>query len=413
MSFSNADDEGVNYIVSALEELSHEEGEWLESCNVLSSNDHQITRWIVNQAVQGERKSVCRRSAPCRGLKEQRSNTPWRTTSRQQMTRNHADFVEFKHHLNPKKYIDEYRNGKIIRQEASYREILSKTSKEGTLSEHFFERGKKCHKEELVSAQSRHVPSVVTTKEVQTTKDKKKSDKSLIVSSNGLSKFAHLPLSGQFQGKKLQWRSAINNRKIIHPKATKWNQASNDSFHVISSHGNDEISTKRVDCLPLDERKLSANLIVQQADLTAVSNSDLRAENKTLSIISKPIGVQYSPVEKYEAWVKDRNNELGTVSSSKAKEQSVTKGRTFRAYHTPQHNSPLLSLRGNSLASPQRDTCSTRSPDTASLGHPARSSAMDYSKYTDMFKNVLEFYGTRRLRPKSNSAVEELLFMKT
>lgn len=168
-----------------------------------------------------------------------------------------------------------------------------------------------------------------------------------------------------------------------------------------------------MDYLPLDERKPSANLIVQQADLTAVSNSDLRAENKTLSIISKPIGVQYSPIEKYEAWVKDRNNELGTVSSGKAKEQSVTKGRTFRAYHTQQHNSPPLSLRGNSLASPQRDTGSTRSPDTASLGHSARSSTMDYSKYTDMFRNVLEFYGTRRLRPKSNSAVEELLFMKT
>ena len=163
----------------------------------------------------------------------------------------------------------------------------------------------------------------------------------------------------------------------------------------------------------MDERKSSANLIVQQADLTAVSISDLRAENKTLSIISKPIGVQYSPTEKCEAWVKSRNKELGTVSNGKAKEQSVTKGRTFRAHHTPQHISSPLSLRGNSLASPQKDTCSTRSPDTAGLGHPARSSAVDYSKYTDMFKNVLEFYGTRRLRPKSNSAVEELLFMKT
>ena len=222
MSFSNSDDEGVNCIVSALAELSHKEEECFESCNVLSSNDHQITRWIVNQAVQSESKSVCRRSASCRGLKEQKSNTPWRTTSRQQMTRNHVDFVEFKHHLNPRKYIDEYRNGKIVRQEASYREILNKTYKGGTLSEHFFERGKSHHQEELAAAQSKHVPSVVTTKEVQTTKDKNKNDKSLIVSSNGFCKFAHLPLSGHFQGKKLQWRSAINNRKIIHPKATKW-----------------------------------------------------------------------------------------------------------------------------------------------------------------------------------------------
>lgn len=180
----------------------------------------------------------------------------------------------------------------------------------------------------------------------------------------------------------------------------------------ITSQGRDEVNNKSVEYLP--EGKPSSNLIVKRADLTS-SSSGLRSEYKTLSMDCQSISVQYSPLEKCEAWVKNRNNELGTVPSSKVKKKCIAKGRIFRtAYHTPQHISSQLALRGSALASPQKDMCSARAQEShSSLGSPVRSSAMDYSKYTDMFKNVLEFYGTRRLRPKSHSTVEELLSMKT
>lgn len=120
------------------------------------------------------------------------------------------------------------------------------------------------------------------------------------------------------------------------------------------------------------------------------------------------IGAQCSPIEKCDAWVKNRDNELGSISV-KGKEQLTTKARGIRGgIHTACGNSSRLSLRGSSLNSPQKDSSSSRAADGSTCA-----TGMDYSKYTDMFKNVLEFYGTRRLRPKSHSAVEQLLSMKT
>lgn len=409
MSFPTSDDEGIDCFVLALVELSRREDDSVESSCVLSSNDVQIAGWVVNHTTQNV--SFCRRSAPNKGLREQRSNTPWSNTSRQ-MTRNRVDFVEFKHHSFPGKYIDEYRNGKAFRQDTAYKDLLNRSYKGRILSENFVDRGKS-HDHSKIMVASRHAPSVVSMKEAQTIKDENNCDKSLVVSSKGFSKLANSPLSGQFQGKKLQWRPTINNRKVTHTKATQWSKTnSTDVTLGITSQGRDEVNNKSVEYLP--EGKPSSNLIVKRADLTS-SSSGLRSEYKTLSMDCQSISVQYSPLEKCEAWVKNRNNELGTVPSSKVKKKCIAKGRIFRtAYHTPQHTSSQLALRGSALASPQKDMCSARAQEShSSLGSPVRSSAMDYSKYTDMFKNVLEFYGTRRLRPKSHSTVEELLSMKT
>lgn len=167
---------------------------------------------------------------------------------------------------------------------------------------------------------------------------------------------------------------------------------------------------KREECNPLQERRPSANLVIKRADLNA-SPSSLRTENKTLSA-APPTGSLVSPIEKCDAWVKNRDNELGTITS-KGKEKYSAKTKTFRGYNTPHLPSPQLGLRGNSLAPPHKDTAQFRASESSSnLGSPSSSSPVDYSKYTDMFKNVLEFYGTRRLRPKSHSAVEQLLSMK-
>ena len=167
---------------------------------------------------------------------------------------------------------------------------------------------------------------------------------------------------------------------------------------------------KREECNPLQERRSSANLVIKRADLNA-SPSSLRTENKTLSA-APPTGSLVSPIEKCDAWVKSRDNELGNITS-KGKGQYSTKARTFRGYNTSQLPPPQLGLRGNSLSSPHKDAGQFRTSESSSnLGSPSSSSPMDYSKYTDMFKNVLEFYGTRRLRPKSHSAVEQLLSMK-
>lgn len=168
------------------------------------------------------------------------------------------------------------------------------------------------------------------------------------------------------------------------------------------------LSPQNEDYNLFQERRSSANLVIKRADSTAT----LRTNNKspspaTRAITSQAIITQCSPIEKCDAWVKNRDNELGNFSS-KAKEQLSAKPPTVRRILASSGHSTPLSLRGNSVSSPQKDSSGPRSTESS-----ASSTGMDYSKYTDMFKNVLEFYGTRRLRPKSHSAVEQLLSMKT
>ena len=159
------------------------------------------------------------------------------------------------------------------------------------------------------------------------------------------------------------------------------------------------------DYTPFQERRSSANLVVKRGELGATTTTSHRADAKS---VPQTIDAQSSPIEKCDAWVKNRDNDLGSISG-KGKEQLTAKARGIRGgIHTSCGHSPQLSLRGSSLNSPQKDTCGARAADSSTCA-----TGMDYSKYTDMFKNVLEFYGTRRLRPKSHSAVEQLLSMKT
>ena len=172
------------------------------------------------------------------------------------------------------------------------------------------------------------------------------------------------------------------------------------------------LSPQNEDYNLFQERRSSANLVIKRADLGGSPTATLRTNNKSPSpasraITSQAIITQCSPIEKCDAWVKNRDNELGNFSS-KAKEQLSAKPPTVRRILASSGHSTPLSLRGNSVSSPQKDSSGPRSTESS-----ASSTGMDYSKYTDMFKNVLEFYGTRRLRPKSHSAVEQLLSMKT
>ena len=149
--------------------------------------------------------------------------------------------------------------------------------------------------------------------------------------------------------------------------------------------------------------------MIKRGELGGSPTATLRTDCKGSSPANQTIRTQCSPIEKCDAWVKNRENELGNVSG-KGKEQISTKARTVRSLFTPSGYTSPLSLRGSSVNSPPlKDSPSARATTESS----ASASGMDYSKYTDMFKNVLEFYGTRRLRPKSHSAVEQLLSMKT
>ena len=221
MSFPLEDEEfqGMDRFVLDLEELSRQADEFVESSGILNSSEPQLlTGWIVDRTVQNENKPVCRRSVPPKDSKEHRSTTPRRTVSRQ-FTRNREDTIEFKHHVQPGRYIEEYRNEKAIRQENAYKELLNKNDKRRT-SDTCVDFGKNCDHTENVA--SKHVPSVVSMKEEQTAKGNNVVKPLIVVASKGLSRPANLPVSGQFQGRKLQWRPTIGNRKITHAKGSQW-----------------------------------------------------------------------------------------------------------------------------------------------------------------------------------------------
>lgn len=224
MSFSTLDEDdndaqGIDPLVLSLEEFSRTQDESATASDVLGSNEPLLTGWIVDRTALKENKPSCRRSATAlKDSKELRSSTPRRTVSRQ-FARNRGDLVEFKHFLQPSRYIEEYRNEKTSRQEAALREQANKNDRRRA-SDSCVDLGKNGNHTE--NGTSKSVPSVVSMKEVQTVEDDNTVKPLIVVSSKGLSRPANLPMPGQFHGRKLQWRPTVSNRKITNAKVSQW-----------------------------------------------------------------------------------------------------------------------------------------------------------------------------------------------
>ena len=224
MSFSSLDEndnvaQGIDPLVLSLEEFSRAQDESATASDVLGSNEPQLTGWIVDRAALKENKPSCRRSAAAlKDSKEQRSSTPRRSVSRQ-FARNRGDLIEFKHFLQPSRYIEQYRNEKTSRQEAALRELASKNDRRRT-SDSCVDLGKT--NDHIENGTFKNAPSVVSMKEVQTAEDDNAVKPLIVVSSKGLSRPANLPRSGQFHGRKLQWRPTVGNRKITNAKVSQW-----------------------------------------------------------------------------------------------------------------------------------------------------------------------------------------------
>lgn len=84
------------------------------------------------------------------------------------------------------------------------------------------------------------------------------------------------------------------------------------------------------DYTPFQERRSSANLVVKRGELGGTTTTSHRSDSKSLP---QTIGVQCSPIERCDAWVKNRDNDLGSISG-KGKEQLTAKARGIRELHT-------------------------------------------------------------------------------
>ncbi|KAK3746521.1 hypothetical protein QZH41_016742, partial [Actinostola sp. cb2023] len=111
---------------------------------------------------------------------------------------------------------------------------------------------------------------------------------------------------------------------------------------------------------------------------------------------------QSAAINKCDEWVKNREQDLGGPYASEG----------FRV--TPRSNSaPTIGTQP--LWQSQVDSKKGFSKDKSALQAHLGAPKVDYSCYTEMFKNVLEYYGTKKLRPKSKLTPENvrLLSIKT
>ena len=69
------------------------------------------------------------------------------------MTRNHVDFVEFKHHMNPKKYMPNIRMARSSDKKHLTEKFKARLTREELYQNTIFERAKSHHQEELAVVQ--------------------------------------------------------------------------------------------------------------------------------------------------------------------------------------------------------------------------------------------------------------------
>lgn len=108
-------------------------------------------------------------------------------------------------------------------------------------------------------------------------------------------------------------------------------------------------------------------------------------------------------IEKCGSWVKNRDQELENAQSN----DRLSRSSSAHTLH--------VSSRPGSMKAQQDFAKSGAGSGNSNQVSTSKSSpAIDYSHYTDMFKNVLEFYGPKRLPPKSNASLDhQLLSLKT
>ena len=222
MSFSVLQDDsvqGLDPLVLSLEEFSRKMEEIAVARDVSPADEIQLTGW-VERPRNGSCKLAGRRSTPSipKHLKEQRSTSNRRAVSRQ-LTANREDSMGFKHYLEMGRYIEEYRNDKILRQEAALKELLNRNER-CRMSGSCLDSGKSVDNSEHFTI--KQAPSVVSMKEVPSTEDDNETKPFIVVSSKGLVRPSNLPVSGLFQSRKLQNRPTVRDRRVNQSRVTQW-----------------------------------------------------------------------------------------------------------------------------------------------------------------------------------------------
>ena len=103
-------------------------------------------------------------------------------------------------------------------------------------------------------------------------------------------------------------------------------------------------------------------------------------------------------IDKCDSWVKSRDQDLNIARSNDGSVRGCS----------PCGSLAQVSSRASSSKGHQYLTRSeVASGNSSQSPSPKPCSDIDYSHYTDMFKNVLEYYGPKRLRPRSNISLDQ------
>ncbi|XP_031569252.1 uncharacterized protein LOC116303787 [Actinia tenebrosa] len=382
----------------------------LEFQNAMSKRDfyhEELCGWTVDQSAYHRFKWNSQRKllkTPNKDAKAVTTN-PKRSFSRQSVYRTSDIEFDFKHYQHRVKYIEQYRNEKLIRQDAGLNDILVKSTSD-----------RRKLKSEVCDECTNHRTSPSETSDVLKLEHSEYSSNTAVTNSSiGPTYHAKNRLNtGIFHGKKLYSRPVFRYSGLHSNRETNWNEVIDSSIvglhtqaalckQTPPSRGMEESWTiVGVEKRPLPQQRKRTDLY------SALSSKSHRKNTSSSSRYQK-----YSTsANKCDKWVKNREQEPGGPYGSES----------FRV--TPRSNS-APNIYNNALGGRQslwKSPEDSKKSHTSSLndgkarGNTSSSSKMDYSCYTEMFKNVLDYYGTKKLQPKPKLPTAEngrLLSVKT
>ena len=172
------------------------------------ANADRMSPWLERVSDRTESRTKCgsrRLSQP----KDNRSVTPRRLSRPSFQAREYE--IDFRHHPDTGRYMEEYRNAKLQKQEANLRTAVLKS-----------ERRRASEPVVNCSQPTRQLREKPAQEQTSADEVGQKSKPLIVISSRGSSRPCSLPLEGHFQGRKLQGRSQVLPRTTYVHRESLW-----------------------------------------------------------------------------------------------------------------------------------------------------------------------------------------------
>ncbi|XP_032240899.1 uncharacterized protein LOC116619811 [Nematostella vectensis] len=398
------DDEYDSLVVEILDKESAKIDEDLELQQLISNQGfhaHELCGWTVTTTDLNRFRWNSNRTSRT-SVRDQRAPTlAARRSFSRQSVKSDVD-LEFQHFQNGIAYIEQYRGEKMKRHEAELNEFLTlNTSRKGSDT-----CDNSSKSQESIVARDKPNANVP----VYTRKPRRESASPLIVITSSRAQNS-TNNSKRFQGRKLYARPMTYVRNSSQStKAQNCNTVSEVTMELpFASTSSSSLSTSPHFASPCSIGKESWAVIGTEKrpiptqkrpiDITRISTPKPRTPVKNTSSYSIPSRRQ-SAIPMTNSWVRSSVYENGKKFYS----DDIAKCMPSRSFSAPNMGNEQFEWpsKGGSQQKVGISEGKSRTSQATQNGTQTCSRAVDYSCYTEMFKNVLEYYGSNKLRTKTN-----------